>query len=249
MTPPGPRASHVKDSASSARPSMVRLLGVSKAFQEGQNSRVIFNQLDGTFGEGEIVALLGRSGCGKSTLLNLIAGLDAPDKGKIFVDGNEITGMTDEQRSLFRRHAIGFVFQFFNLIPTLKVEENLLLPIELKRRIGPEDHRAALTLLGEVGLEDRAESFPDVLSGGEQQRVAIARALVHDPALILADEPTGNLDLETGRQVLELLFRMTRQRRRTMLLVTHSPEVAAVADRVFSLRDGHLEPRELADET
>src|SRR5205807_1231529 len=193
-----------------------------------------------TIGRGELVVLLGRSGSGKSTLLNLLAGIDLPSAGEVVIDGVPLSRLGERRRTLFRRDHIGFVFQFFNLIPTLTVEENLLLPLELKGKLGAADRRAALALLGEVGLADRAGSFPDRLSGGEQQRLAVARALVHDPLLVLADEPTGNLDLETGLQVLELLDRLTRRAGKTMVMVTHSPEVIGLADRVFRIESCRL---------
>jgi len=148
--------------------------------------------------------------------------------------------MSDDQRTRVRRDRIGFVFQFFNLIPTLTVEENLLLPLELKGKVSPEKRRSALELLSEVGLADRTASYPDRLSGGEQQRLAVARALAHDPLLVLADEPTGNLDLETGLQVLELLDRLSRRAGKTMVMATHSPEVIGMADRVFRIEDCRL---------
>jgi putative ABC transport system ATP-binding protein len=151
--------------------------------------------------------------------------------------------LSERERTLFRRDRIGFVFQFFNLIPTLTVEENLLLPLELKGKVSPEQRRAALALLDEVGLGDRRDTYPDRLSGGEQQRVAVARALAHDPLLVLADEPTGNLDLETGLQVLEILDRLTRQAGKTMVMVTHSPEVIGLADRVFRVEECRLVER------
>ena len=184
--------------------------------------------------------LVGRSGTGKSTLLNLLSGIDPPNSGEVVIDGVTISALSERERTLFRRDKIGFVFQFFNLIPTLTVEENILLPLELKGRVGPEQHRTALALLDEVGLADRAGSFPDRLSGGEQQRVAVARALAHDPLLVLADEPTGNLDLETGLQVLDLLDRLTRRAGKTMVMVTHSREVVGIADRVFRVEDCRL---------
>jgi putative ABC transport system ATP-binding protein len=161
----------------------------------------------------------------------------------VVIDGITISALSERERTLFRRDRIGFVFQFFNLIPTLTVEENLLLPLELKGRVTPDRRRAALDLLVEVGLADRGASYPDRLSGGEQQRVAVARALAHDPLLVLADEPTGNLDLETGLQVLELLDRLTRRAGKTMVMVTHSPEVVGMADRVFRVEDCRLVER------
>ncbi len=220
--------------------SFVRLDGLSKGFQEGGQTRVVLREADAEFAQGEFVAILGKSGSGKSTLLNLISGIDLVDGGDIWVDGQRLTGLNERQRTLFRRQNIGFVFQFFNLIPTLTVWENVVLPLELAGVDNGEGRRRVETLLQAVGLLDRRDTFPDRLSGGEQQRVAIARALVHDPLLVLADEPTGNLDEETGRQVLALLDQLTRQNGKNLILVTHSHEAAAYADRVLTLRDGKL---------
>ncbi|MHB1005350.1 MAG: ABC transporter ATP-binding protein [Chloroflexota bacterium] len=219
---------------------MVELRGLRKTYQEGDRERVVLADVDQTIGRGEFVVILGRSGSGKSTLLNLISGIDLPTAGDVVVDGVVLTALSEEKRTLFRRRYIGFVFQFFNLIPTLTVAENLLLPLELNGRLTKGERAAALDLLAEVGLADRAGSFPDRLSGGEQQRVAIARAIAHDPLLVLADEPTGNLDLETGKQVLGLLDRLTRQAGKTMVMVTHNAEAAGSADRVFSIQSGRL---------
>jgi len=218
----------------------MRLEGLSKGFQEGGQTRTVLRGADAEFGRGEFVAILGKSGSGKSTLLNLISGIDVVDAGDIWVDGQRLTGLGERQRTLFRRQNIGFVFQFFNLIPTLTVWENVVLPLELAGLDNRDAQRQAEALLDAVGLLDRRDTFPDRLSGGEQQRVAIARALVHDPLLVLADEPTGNLDEETGRQVMALLDRLTRQNGRNLILVTHSREAAAYADRVLTLRDGQL---------
>lgn len=220
--------------------SLVRIDNLSKSFREGEAVRHIFHDLNATIAPGEFVVLLGRSGSGKSTLLNLLSGIDQPTHGTLFIDGQNLTTLSERQRTLFRRHQIGFIFQFYNLIPTLTVVENLLLPLEL---IGTKDSVAqqqAQTLLDEVGLADRADSYPDRLSGGEQQRVAVARALIHRPRLLLADEPTGNLDAETGRQVLNLFNRLARQNNMTTLMVTHSLEVAQLADRILTIRDGQL---------
>ncbi len=219
---------------------LIELRNLSKAYEEGGRHRVVLR--DATIGidRGELAVLVGRSGSGKSTLLNLISGIDLPDSGQIVIDGVAVSELAERERTLFRRDRIGFIFQFFNLIPTLTVEENLLLPLELKGRVSAEQRRRALDLLAEVGLADRGGSFPDRLSGGEQQRVAVARALAHDPILVLADEPTGNLDLETGLQVLEILDRLTRQAGKTMVMVTHSQEVVGIADRVFRVDDGRL---------
>jgi putative ABC transport system ATP-binding protein len=188
--------------------------------------------------EGEFVAIRGRSGSGKSTILNLVAGIDQPTSGDVVVAGESLRRLTATQRTLFRRDHVGFVFQFFNLIPTLGVLENVLLPAARARQ---RDARPrALELLAAVGLADRAGAFPDRLSGGEQQRVAIARALVRDPRLVLADEPTGNLDDATGASVMALLDAVTRRAGKTLLLVTHSREVAALADRVLTIEGGRL---------
>ena len=221
-------------------PPLVEIRDLTKTYEEGGRQRTVLRQASAVIERGELAVLMGRSGSGKSTLLNLLSGIDLPDAGEIFIDGIALSRLAERERTLFRRDRIGFVFQFFNLIPTLTVEENLLLPLELKGRVSPEARRAARDLLAEVGLADRAGTWPDRLSGGEQQRVAVARALAHDPLLVLADEPTGNLDLETGLQVLELLDRLTRQAGKTMVMVTHSPEVVGIADRVFRIAEGNL---------
>lgn len=220
--------------------SFLRFESLSKSYREGPQTRVVLQNADAAFAPGEFVAILGRSGSGKSTLLNLISGIDRADSGRIWLDGQELTALDDRQRTLFRRRNIGFVFQFFNLIPTLTVWENVILPLELNGVNGVDMRRHAEALLDEVGLLDRRATFPDRLSGGEQQRVALARALVHDPILVLADEPTGNLDEATGQHILDLLDRLTRQAGKNILMVTHSLETARRADRVLHLRDGKL---------
>jgi putative ABC transport system ATP-binding protein len=222
------------------RESFIRIDNLSKTYLEGTHTRPVLQAARADFGRGEFVAILGKSGSGKSTLLNLISGIDGVDGGDIWVDGQRLTGLNERQRTLFRRHHIGFVFQFFNLIPTLTVWENVVLPLELGGASNGDIFPRAEALLDAVGLLDRKDTFPDRLSGGEQQRVAIARALVHDPLLVLADEPTGNLDEETGRQVMDLLDRLTRQAGKNLILVTHSAEAAAYADRILYLRDGKL---------
>jgi putative ABC transport system ATP-binding protein len=219
---------------------LVELRNLTKAYEEGDRRRVVLCEADVGIARGELAVLVGRSGSGKSTVLNLTSGIDLPDAGEVVVDGVSLSSLPERERTLFRRDRIGFVFQFFNLIPTLTVEENLLLPLELKGRVSSEERRRALGLLEEVGLADRAASFPDRLSGGEQQRVAVARALAHDPLLVLADEPTGNLDLDTGLQVLEILDRLTRQAGKTLVMVTHSREVVGLADRVLRIEDCRL---------
>jgi putative ABC transport system ATP-binding protein len=190
--------------------------------------------------------VLGPSGSGKSTLLNLVSGIDRPDGGWVEVGGVRLTGLGERERTLVRRREIGFVFQFFHLLPTLTVRENLLLPLELRGRVGPAERERARALLARVGLEGRADAFPDRLSGGEQQRVAVARALVHEPALVLADEPTGNLDPDTGARALDLLEELVREHGRTLLAVTHSRDLATRADRVLRVEHGRLVEGELA---
>lgn len=218
----------------------LRLVNLSKSYQEGDQSRSVLQNVNLDIGKGESIAILGKSGSGKTTILNLISGIDEADGGDIFLAGKRLTGMDEYHWTMFRRQNIGFIFQFFNLIPTLTVWENVILPLELNGQTAPEDFQRAKNLLEAVGLSDRGHSFPDRLSGGEQQRIAITRALVHNPLMVLADEPTGNLDEDTGRQILSLLDRLTRQAGKSMLLVTHSLEAARIADRVFSLHEGHL---------
>lgn len=224
---------------SSAKP-IVQIRKLSKTFQEGGRSRTVLDELTADFLEGEFAVLLGRSGSGKSTLLNLISGIEKPTNGEVEVNGAQITRLSERERTLFRRDNIGFVFQFFNLIPTLTVLENVTLPQELAGNSARSLYEPALELLSQVGLADRRDAFPDKLSGGEQQRVAIARALAHNPLLVLADEPTGNLDEETGEKVLNILLSLTRAAGKTLIMATHSPEVIPLADRVFSIHDGRL---------
>jgi putative ABC transport system ATP-binding protein len=220
----------------------LRLHDLTKSYYEGDQRRVVLQNAHAEFGSGQITAILGKSGSGKSTLLNLISGIDAPDSGQIWVDGQELTALSERERTLFRRARIGFIFQFFNLIPTLTVGENVSLPLELNRLPRPQARGKAQELLEAVGLLDRWSTFPEKLSGGEQQRVALARALVHDPLLILADEPTGNLDEETGSQVISLLARLTRAGNRTLLIVTHSQDATSHADHILRLSHGQLIP-------
>jgi putative ABC transport system ATP-binding protein len=217
--------------------SLIRLSHVTRRYEEAGVQRTIFEDVSIEFARGEFVVLLGRSGSGKSTLLNLIGGIDEPTAGDVFIDDKNITRMNDEERTLFRRRHIGFVFQAFNLIPTLTVRENVMLPLELNGRMAQD---RAQELIEQVGLTHRIDAYPDRLSGGEQQRVAIARALINDPLVVLADEPTGNLDADTGARVLDLLDSLTRRAGRNLVMVTHSEEVVGVADRVLRLKDGKL---------
>ncbi|MDX1615425.1 MAG: ABC transporter ATP-binding protein [Candidatus Promineifilaceae bacterium] len=220
---------------------LVQIHGLTKEFVEGRQVRQVLQRVEAAFLSGEFAVLLGRSGSGKSTLLNLISGIEKPTSGDVVINGVPITQLRERERTLFRRDHIGFVFQFFNLIPTLTVLENITLPQELAGRSGSAVRDRAMTLLEQVGLPDRRDTFPDRLSGGEQQRVAIARALAHDPLLVLADEPTGNLDEETGERVMALLLELTRAAGKTLIMATHSPEIVPLADRVFSIHDGALQ--------
>ena len=224
---------------------LIEIRNVYKSFVEGPQQRVVLQAASATIAAGESVVLLGRSGSGKSTLLNILSGIDAPTSGEIMIDGVALHTLSERKRTLFRRRSIGFIFQFFNLIPTLSVEENILLPLELNGSLTTAQRAYAHELLQRVGLGDRLAAFPDKLSGGEQQRVAIARALVHDPALVLADEPTGNLDQTTGEQVLDLLDQMTRQHGKTLVMVTHALDVAQRADRILVIENGQLIERQL----
>jgi putative ABC transport system ATP-binding protein len=215
---------------------MIELRGVSKTVQSGGAPLTILHPLDLAVPAGQCLAIIGPSGSGKSTLLGLIAGLDSPSGGQILIDGTDITALDEDSLARLRGEKIGFVFQFFHLVPSLTALENILVPMEIAGR--RDARRRAQSLLDEVGLHDRGHHYPSQLSGGEQQRIAIARALANDPPLILADEPTGNLDTTNGRLILDLLQQVRRARRATLVLVTHDPSVAAIADARLTLRDG-----------
>ena len=217
----------------------IKLRGICRRFREGDREHVVLDDLGVDILRGETVALRGRSGSGKSTLLNLVGGIDTPDAGSVSVAGVDLTGLTERDRTLFRRRHIGFVYQAFNLVPTLNVADNIRLVLELNKE--PDIDARVASLLDAVGLAERATSFPDVLSGGEQQRVAIARALSHRPSVLLADEPTGNLDDSNAESVLALLERLVKSAGGTMLIATHSARVAASCDRVFELHNGKLD--------
>jgi putative ABC transport system ATP-binding protein len=224
-------------------PPAVELRNLGKTYREGEAERTVLQDVSLSVARGEIVVLIGRSGSGKSTLLNLIAGIDRPTSGSVTVNGTDLTALDEQTRTRFRRRHIGFVFQFFNLIPLLTVEENLLLPLDLNGRADAAGIARARALLDRVGLAGRGDSFPERLSGGEQQRVAIARALIHDPDIVLADEPTGNLDADTAAGVLELLDALAREAGRTVLMATHSRVVIGVADRILTVQRGRLVER------
>jgi putative ABC transport system ATP-binding protein len=218
------------------------LLSVTGLKKSVPGGRVLFDNLDLSMAGGEFVAVMGESGAGKSTLLNLIAGLEVADAGRISIDGAALDGLDDDARTLLRRDRIGFVFQAFHLLPHLSLAQNISLPLVLKGADAAEARASAVTLLSEVGLAGRGDDFPKQLSGGELQRVAIARALVHRPALILADEPTGNLDPETAARILELFASEVRASGAAVLLATHSTVAADVADRTLFLTPGGLVP-------
>ncbi|MDZ7659661.1 ABC transporter ATP-binding protein [Fodinibius sp.] len=228
--------------------SYIQLKKLTKRYSEGDKIRSVLDELDLSVEEGEMVVILGRSGSGKSTLLNLVSGIDKPDSGKVIIDGTDLAEMDEKHRTLFRRNNIGFVFQSYNLIPTLTAHENVLLPLKLKGTTDQKLLDKAQQFLEEVGLGDRGDSYPDRLSGGEQQRVAIARALAHEPMLILADEPTGNLDYETGRIILEMLNELVRENGRTIILATHDRDICKFADRVLELKGGKLQDVEKISE-
>ena len=219
---------------------IVEINGLTKVYEEGGRSRAVLDAVDLHIEQGEFFVILGKSGSGKSTLLNLISAIDKADSGRICINGTEITALDERRQTLFRRDHIGIVFQFFNLIPTLTVLENITLPAELRGANRQQVMAKGQSLLERVGLGGRADTFPDKLSGGEQQRVAIARALVQEPALVLADEPTGNLDEENGQQVLALLLELTRTAGKTLIMATHNPEIVPLADRVCRIHEGQL---------
>ena len=217
---------------------MIQLRGVSKTVMSGERPLTILHPLDLTIMSGQFVAVLGPSGSGKSTLLGLVAGLDAPSTGAIVIDGVDITTLGEDALARLRGEKIGFVFQFFHLVPSLTAFENILVPMEI---VGRRDAVArARTLLGEVGLADRSDHLPAHLSGGEQQRVAIARALSVDPRVVLADEPTGNLDSATGREIIDLLERLAAEHGSTIIVATHDADLAARAPRRLAMRDGRF---------
>ena len=221
-------------------PTLISIEDLSKSYTEGKQTHAVLRGASLKIRRGEFVALLGASGSGKSTLLNLLSGIDTADDGAIWVQGRDLVAMTEAERTLFRRRHIGFVFQFFNLLPTLTVLENAALPLELAGAPAKVARSKARALLEQVGLADRIASYPDLLSGGEQQRVALARALVHDPLLVLADEPTGNLDEDTGAQVMALLEQLTRQAGKNLVMATHNLENVRRADRVIHVHEGKL---------
>jgi putative ABC transport system ATP-binding protein len=225
---------------------MIEVTDLSKSFLSGGRRMEILKGINLKIGKGEVVAIEGPSGSGKSTLLGLLAGFDSPTHGSIRIDGEEITALDEDQLALLRGKKLGFVFQSYNLIPTLTAEENVMLPLELLRH-GDAQERAR-ELLSAVGLDERLGHYPAQLSGGEQQRVAIARAFACNPSILLADEPTGNLDSSTGAMILDLLLALNRRHGTTLVLVTHDPALSRLTDRVVLLLDGRVVNREIRDE-
>lgn len=214
---------------------IVELINVTKVYRRGVVDVVALMDVTLRIRRGELVVMLGPSGCGKSTILNLIGGLDTPTSGSVWVDGEDIGTAQDAAITEYRRHKIGFVFQFFNLVPTLTARENVQLAAELVANPRPTDQ-----VLEEVGILPRADHLPNELSGGEQQRVAIARGLVKNPPILLCDEPTGELDFSTGRKILTLIHRINHEQKQTVLIVTHNTAIAAMADRVVKLQSGRI---------
>ena len=225
------------------------LENLSKAYGKAPKHQTVLDNVNFTVDRGECVAVLGHSGCGKSTLLDLIAGIDQADQGRVVINGQNLTSLSERDRTLLRRRHIGFIYQSFNLISTLTAIENIQLPLQLNQFEKATVESRSLEMLQQVGLADKAASFPDQLSGGEQQRVAIARALVHSPSLVLADEHTGNLDADTGRQMLRLFIELAKAQQQTVLMVTHSKVVANSASRILRFADGQLLADSSVDET
>jgi putative ABC transport system ATP-binding protein len=219
----------------------VRAENLHKSFVLGSSAVGALRGVDFSVNRGEFVAVMGPSGCGKTTLLNLVGGIDVPSRGAVWVDGIEISRLSDDELTDLRRDRLGYVFQFYNLIPTLTARENVETPMQFRGKSRAERRERASALLARVGLGDRADHKPAELSGGEQQRVAIARALANDPAIVLLDEPTGDLDSATGKEILGLLTKLNREEKVTLMVATHDAAVAAICSRVVKLRDGKIE--------
>ena len=219
---------------------LIKLNHVSKHYEEGSDNREILTDINAEIKTTEVVSFIGKSGIGKSTLLNLISGIDVCDSGDITIDGVFINKLSDTKRTLFRRKNIGFVFQFFNLVSTLTIEENIALPLKSNKFDPETTNQTVDRLLEHVGLLDRKKSFPDKLSGGEQQRIAVARALSHNPKLIIADEPTGNLDTNNSSMLMGLLVSLAKEYGTTIIIDTHSDEVLKYSDRIMSIESGIL---------
>ena len=217
---------------------IVRVENLSKTYGSGENLVRAIDDVNLKIEKGEFIAIVGPSGSGKSTLLHLLGGVDNPSSGKIFIDGNDISKYTSKELALFRRRKVGLIYQFYNLIPNLTVRHNIELPLKLdKKKINEE---ALLDIVRKLGIEDKLDSFPSELSGGQQQRVAIARSLVYSPSLVLADEPTGNLDRENSREIIEILKYFNRTLKQTIIVITHDESIALEAERVITIVDGKV---------
>ena len=217
---------------------LIKTVKLNKTYGKGESAVVAVNDIDLTINKGEFTAIVGTSGSGKSTLMHLLGGVDDPTSGKVLIEGEDIFALKDEKRSIFRRRKIGFIFQEYNLIPILTVEENIVMPILLDGN--KVDKNEVEKLLERLGLADRRNHLPSQLSGGQQQRVAIGRAIVNRPTLILADEPTGNLDKRNSEEVINIMFEAVRDRKETLVIVTHEMDIAAMADRIIHLEDGKI---------
>jgi len=217
---------------------MLRATDLEKTYRSGDRTLTVLREVNLHVVPGDFVAILGPSGSGKTTLLGLLAGLDSPSRGSVRIAGTDLAPMTEDERARFRRETVGFVFQSFQLIPSLTARENVQVPLELRGESGAGERAASL--LARVGLGDRLDHYPTQLSGGEQQRVALARAFVHDPRILFADEPTGNLDATTGESIIQLMEELNRERGTTLVLVTHDPLLAGRARRTIRLADGRI---------
>lgn len=212
--------------------------GLTKVYGEGENRVVALDHVSFQVKKGEFVAIVGASGSGKSTLMNLMGGIDFPTEGKVFIEGKNIYELNESERAIFRRRNVGIIYQFYNLIPTLTAEENIMLPCLLDHR--KADEKKLNTILEVTGLTDRRGHLPGQLSGGQQQRVSVGRAMVNDPAFILADEPTGNLDSKSSKEIMELLMSTNKCRNQTLIVITHDEKIALQADRIITIGDGRI---------
>ena len=217
---------------------ILRVENLSKVYGKGENKVVALDNISFSVEKGEFVAIVGASGSGKSTLLHLVGGVDRPTNGKVFIDGKNIYAMNDDKLAIFRRRQVGLIYQFYNLIPILNVEENITLPLELDNR--EVDKKTLKELLELLGLEHRSKHLPNELSGGQQQRVSIGRALITNPAIILADEPTGNLDSKSSDEIVALLKKSNKEYNQTIIMITHNMEIAKEADRIIKIEDGRI---------
>ena len=217
---------------------ILRVENLSKVYGKGENKVFALDNVSFSVEKGEFVAIVGASGSGKSTLLHLVGGVDRPTKGKVFIDGKNIYAMNDDKLAIFRRRQVGLIYQFYNLIPILNVEENITLPLELDNR--EVDKKSLKELLELLGLENRSKHLPNELSGGQQQRVSIGRALITNPAIILADEPTGNLDSKSSDEIVALLKKSNKEYNQTIIMITHNMEIAKEADRIIKIEDGRI---------